>query len=431
MFFLLKKEVKKRKKMNKQFSQPHLIQNNNFYFGKRSYSILPTYPSFNLISAFNKLAKGGSVTDMDKLNFSREIVCPWEDSLEEPSSPLELAKEDQGQAVQDNATDISKPAKQVGPFRHYMKCYAELWKTRLSSLVVMTAIGAFYSDGGWSKPWSHHLSLSVGTFLQAACANSLNEIIEVERDSIMSRTKKRPLPTKRISKVHATAQAVFVGSLGTYLLYKHNNPTTAYLGLANIFIYAFVYTPLKVRHWINTWVGTLNGSLPPLMGCAAASGDIYSPTALYVFASMYLWQISHFMAIGYKCKGDYDKAGYKMLPIHQPKHAAIQSVVHAALLLPLCWYMGPHGYNVAPLWFSILSAPINYYFLLKPSIVFMKDINYDNATRLFFKSLAHLILLFSTGIVAWTTKDSSLSHWLTEKWNAITSFFGNLFGKRG
>jgi len=94
-----------------------------------------------------------------------------------------------------------------------------------------------------------------------------------------------------------------VGVGGTYLLYKFNNPMTAVLGAANIILYAGVYTPLKVKSILNTWVGTLNGSLPPLMGSAAATtGRLTDPVGLFLFGVMYLWQIPHFMAINYKCK---------------------------------------------------------------------------------------------------------------------------------
>lgn len=182
-------------------------------------------------------------------------------------------------------------------------CYLELWKTRLSSLVVITTAGGYYASGGFQQgSWQEQVGLLGGTFLQAACANSLNEIFEVERDSIMARTKHRPLPTNRISKTHASVQALLSGVLGTFVLYRYTNGLTAALGAANIFFYAGVYTPLKTRHWLNTWVGTVNGSLPPLMGCTAATNTVWHPTGFYMFSSMYLWQISHFMAIAYKCR---------------------------------------------------------------------------------------------------------------------------------
>lgn len=89
-----------------------------------------------------------------------------------------------------------------------------------------------------------------------------------------------------------------------------------------------------------------------------------------------------------------------MLSIHSPEDAASQSVLHSALLFPLCWSMGPACFNVTSWWFPLLSTPINYWFLLKPSIKFKRQVNYQNATDLFFASLKHLLLLFGLGMVA-------------------------------
>jgi protoheme IX farnesyltransferase len=256
--------------------------------------------------------------------------------------------------------------------------------------------------------WQEQVALACGTFLQAACANSFNQVFETNRDSIMTRTKNRPLPTRRISKTHAIIQAIVAGSAGTALLLKYTNPLTASLGFANIFIYAGVYTPLKTRHWLNTWVGTINGSLPPLMGCTAASNTIVHPAGFYMFTSMYLWQISHFMAICYKCRSDYNKAGYQMLSIEDPQAAATQSVLHAGLIFPLCWAMGPWGLNATPWWFPVITTPINYWYLLKPSIKFHRQVNYQNATDLFFASLKHLGLLFVISMYAFWSHEPSI-----------------------
>jgi len=109
----------------------------------------------------------------------------------------------------------------------------------------------------------------------------------------MNRTKNRPLCLNKISKTHALIQSIFFGALGTYILYKKTNTTTSLLGLSNLFLYSFIYTPSKVMHWINTWIGTINGSIPPLMGAVAAGESITSYDSIYMFLSMYLWQISN------------------------------------------------------------------------------------------------------------------------------------------
>ncbi|XP_071739662.1 protoheme IX farnesyltransferase, mitochondrial-like [Rutidosis leptorrhynchoides] len=76
-----------------------------------------------------------------------------------------------------------------------------------------------------------------------------------------------------------------------------------------LFYNAFVYTPLKQIHPVNTWVGAVVGAIPPLLGWAAASGQI-SLNGLILPAALYFWQIPHFMALAYLCRDDYAAGGY-------------------------------------------------------------------------------------------------------------------------
>ena len=399
-----------------------------------------------------------------------EEGCPVEESLTEINQAIrEQKKEAEDDAIVIDVEKIlaeEEELKKKGKLRRYMRCYFELWKTRLSSLVVFTTAGGYYAASnihkisaekdeilqllGKQQNGSSVLALFVGTFLQSACANSFNEILEIERDKLMKRTFNRPLPRSRISVEHAVVQALIAGTAGTYILHRYTNKETALMGLANLLLYVCVYTPTKPLHWINTWVGTLNGSLPPLMGVTAAmlplSSDKFSlanmfsanssdynrkllATGLFMFGSMYLWQISHFMAISYKCRGDYAKAGYKMLSISNPQAAATQSLLHSVALLPLCWALPAFG--VVPWWFAVLSTPINYYYLIKPSIVFKKDVTYDNATRLFFKSLYHLSFLYGFSILAFKMTQSDaynkvadkVSNFFSDAWTSVKSLF--------
>lgn len=368
-----------------------------------------------------------------------EPPCPWEESLELTRKQRKLQQQQQQQTSTEEKSEEKTESEEKAPeqeeenviivktnnnnnnknttatnsvFRHYMRCYYELWKTRLSSLVVFTTLGGYYASGGAIGDWRTILALTGGTFMQAACANSLNQLMEVERDRMMTRTTNRPLPTNRISKFHTLLQSVIMGVGGSYLLYKYNNPLTSALGVANIVIYAGMYTPCKVMHWINTWIGTLNGSLAPLMGSACVTNRVMDPAGLFLFGTMYLWQISHFMAIGYKCKFDYNRAGYQMLSISNPEQSATQAVVHAAALFPLCYAL-PY-YGVLPWWFAIVSTPINYYLMLKPSIQFKRAVNYETATSLFFRTLGHLPALFFTSVFAFCWQ-RGLKSWLREQ----------------
>lgn len=366
-----------------------------------------------------------------KIQILEEGKCPVE-NIELPA-PLPIPTELLPQIL---------PQGRFGIPKNLFKNYMLLWKSRLSLLIVFTTLASYCCSRDSttisttnstelalsSGKKSSLLALCFGTFLQSGCANTLNELMEVERDRIMNRTKNRPLPTNSISMRHAAIQAAVVGSLGTFILGQYCNWNTALLGFLNIGIYAGIYTPLKTRHWINTWIGTIPGSIPSLMGTCAATGVILDPVGLFWFGLMTLWQIPHFMAISYKCRSEYEKAEYKMLPIEAPKQAALMSVVHSLALFPLCWSL-PWIAPQFPWWFAIVSTPINWFHLLKPSLKFYEDLSkesqpgvskndleklhYDNATKLFWGSLKHLPILFSLSIIAFNwdsiTKVSSSS----------------------
>eukprot|EP01101_Sappina_pedata_P010029 TRINITY_DN6215_c0_g1_i1.p1 TRINITY_DN6215_c0_g1~~TRINITY_DN6215_c0_g1_i1.p1 ORF type:complete len:417 (+),score=136.10 TRINITY_DN6215_c0_g1_i1:80-1252(+) len=322
---------------------------------------------------------------------SRLSSCPVEDSLHPPLEEIEIE-------IQEAQADLPLPTNVVSKVFKYLSIYYELSKPRLSLLVVITTIGTYAAASDLGFKVFHRDALKMmavigtGTFLQAACANTINQVMESDRDSIMGRTKRRPLPTNRISHLHAFAEAVVAGAAGTSMLWYAVNPLTSMLGAINIFVYTCMYTTTKPRHWINTWVGTINGSLPPLMGSAAATGLLMDPVGLFSFSVLYLWQIPHFMAIGLKCGADYKKAGYEMLPHISPPAAANQAALHALLLLPLT--VAGCMTSAVPVWFGLASIPIHYKFLIKQSLEFRREPGLKTANSLFWASLAHLPLVF-------------------------------------
>eukprot|EP00201_Polytomella_parva_P009140 CAMPEP_0175065804 /NCGR_PEP_ID=MMETSP0052_2-20121109/16148_1 /TAXON_ID=51329 ORGANISM="Polytomella parva, Strain SAG 63-3" /NCGR_SAMPLE_ID=MMETSP0052_2 /ASSEMBLY_ACC=CAM_ASM_000194 /LENGTH=270 /DNA_ID=CAMNT_0016332419 /DNA_START=518 /DNA_END=1330 /DNA_ORIENTATION=- len=108
------------------------------------------------------------------------------------------------------------------------------------------------------------------------------------------------------------------------------------LGLTNIILYAGVYTPLKqVTIW-NTWVGAIVGAIPPMMGWAAASGDLDAGAAVLA-AALFSWQMPHFLSLAWLCKDDYLRGGFRMMPFVDPagRRTAIAAVRHCIYLIPL------------------------------------------------------------------------------------------------
>eukprot|EP00878_Enallax_costatus_P006279 GHUV01006582.1.p1 GENE.GHUV01006582.1~~GHUV01006582.1.p1 ORF type:complete len:405 (+),score=160.64 GHUV01006582.1:295-1509(+) len=183
---------------------------------------------------------------------------------------------------------------------------------------------------------SSQLWVACSRGLATACANTLNQLYEIANDGRMARTCNRPLPAGRISSRHAMVFALLSGAAGLLMLHEKTNPLTTSLGAANILLYAGIYTPLKQLTIFNTWVGAVVGAIPPLMGWAAAAGQL-QPGAWVLAAALFSWQMPHFLALAWMCKDDYARGGFRMLPSvdHTGRRTAAVALRHCAFLLPL------------------------------------------------------------------------------------------------
>ncbi|GAB4818539.1 hypothetical protein N2152v2_005585 [Parachlorella kessleri] len=266
--------------------------------------------------------------------------------------------------------------------------YKKLSKFRLSMLVVATS-SAGYAAGSKEKiNWAGLGWTSLGTFLCSASANALNQVYEVVNDGRMKRTAARPLPTGRMSRSHAVAFALLAGAGGVALLLDKTNTTTAGLGAANIALYAGMYTPLKQLSVANTWIGAVVGAVPPLMGWAAAAGELDVGAAILA-AGLYFWQMPHFMALAWMCRADYAAGGYRMLSLVDPRGKRT-----AACALRNCMYLFPLG--ILATWLGVTSP----YFAYESALItagmtltaakFYSAPTTANARLLFRASLLHL-----------------------------------------
>ena len=180
-------------------------------------------------------------------------------------------------------------------------------------MVWLTAlVGALLAQGpatGLARP----LEAALYVTLVTGCASVLNQVLERETDARMDRTRRRPLVTGSIEVSHAIALAAALGTMGTVGLALSFNALSAMLVLATLVAYVGVYTPLKRVSSLNTAVGALPGAAPPLIGYAALAGHV-GPWAWSLFAILFAWQFPHFMAIAWMYRGDYARAGMRMLP---------------------------------------------------------------------------------------------------------------------
>ena len=289
----------------------------------------------------------------------------------------------------------------------YIKCYKELSKPVLSGLVVLSTSAGFLMSGS-PAAIVPLLAVSVGTTLQAFSANSYNQIWEVENDALMNRTKRRPLPTGRISRGHAAVWATACGAAGTGILLAGTNPLTAGLGLLNIGLYALVYTPLKTRTIANTWVGSVVGALPPMMGWTAATGTLMAPEPMLLGATLFFWQFPHFFALSWRSRKDYAAGGYKMLPVVDSdcgRRTARAILRHTMYLSSIPIVASLSG--ITSSMFAIESLAFNSYIIYLAARFHKKRSN-RNAQQVFRSSLWYLPLTLSLMVYHsknWSDKD--------------------------
>jgi protoheme IX farnesyltransferase len=210
-----------------------------------------------------------------------------------------------------------------------------------------TAVGFFFGiAGGWS--WMVLLHTIIGTGLIASGTAALNQWMERDADARMKRTRNRPLPSGSIRPANAFWFAAALSVAGSVELWFGANPLTAGLGLFTLTSYLFVYTPLKRRTPHSTTIGAIPGAMPPVIGFAAARGEL-TFEALALFAILFLWQFPHFYAIAWLYREDYGRAGIRMLPVVDPsgERTARQILFTALLLIPV---------SMAPAWLGMTGA---------------------------------------------------------------------------
>jgi protoheme IX farnesyltransferase len=168
---------------------------------------------------------------------------------------------------------------------------------------------------------------------------------------------------------------------------------TAGLAASNLVLYAFLYTPLKQIHPVNTWVGAVVGAIPPLLGWTAAAGEI-TLNSLILPAALYFWQIPHFMALAYLCREDYAIGGYKMFTLGDPsgRRTALVALRNCLYLLPLGYLA--YDWGITSGWFclesTLLAAAIS-----GTAISFFANRTTKNARRMFHASLLYLPVFMS------------------------------------
>ncbi|MFK7819375.1 MAG: heme o synthase [Planctomycetaceae bacterium] len=268
--------------------------------------------------------------------------------------------------------------------------YLEITKPRISVMVLVTvsvgfALGSF---GHWDPVTLLHAVFGIA--LVATASSAFNQVLERNSDAMMRRTSDRPIPSGRMSATEVAMFGAACGIVGSAWLLLFVNTTTAALTAMTFVLYVCAYTPLKSRSYLCTTIGAIPGALPPVLGWTAAGAPL-DARPLALFGILFLWQFPHFLAIAYRHREDYERAGLKMLPGNGiPKVVGWMAICYALLLLPVS--LMPSAVSLAGVGYFSTAIVLGIGYVIA-SIRFMQNESRQTARALILTSLVYLPVL--------------------------------------
>lgn len=265
----------------------------------------------------------------------------------------------------ESATHAAIPVPEPGRTAQLITDFRELFKVRVTGMVVITGWAGFYlgsMQSGISTMQRGLLDTLVGIGLVSAGASALNQALERKSDARMRRTADRPLASGRFSLAFGILAGLAALALGGGWLVLRTNPLTVSLAMLTAFTYVAVYTPLKRVTTLATFIGAFPGAMGPMLGWTAARGQIEWP-AVALFAILFVWQFPHFMAIAWMYREDYAKAGIRMLPVVQPDgwSTVVEALFYSVVMIPVSlapWKLGMTGVT-----YAVLASALGIFYL--------------------------------------------------------------------
>ena len=254
--------------------------------------------------------------------------------------------------------------------------------------------------------WWNILILTFAGLCITGSANAINQAVEKDTDAQMKRTANRPVASGRMSQQTAYAFAIIAGIIGVGLMAYQFNTLSAVLSALSLFLYAFIYTPLKKVNSIAVLVGAFPGAIPCLIGWIAATNEI-NPLATFIvdgktysnaggyalFLIQFLWQFPHFWAIAWVSHTDYSRVGFKLLPADKgpTKFTALQAVMYAVLMVPIGFL--PNYFKITGEWsmWVVLVANI---FMVVQCVRLYQNMGVPAARRVMFSSYIYLPIVY-------------------------------------
>lgn len=275
--------------------------------------------------------------------------------------------------------------------------YLELCKPNVVALMILTSVIGMVLATQQSVPLLVLIFGNLGIALCAGSAAAVNHIVDRHVDDKMARTLNRPLAQGRISPRQAILFALITGLLGMAILLIFTNVLTAWLTLASLVGYAFIYTMfLKRATPQNIVIGGLAGAAPPLLGWTAVTGEIHH-NALLLVLIIFAWTPPHFWALAVHRKDEYAKAKIPMLPVtHGERYTKINILLYTLLLIivtTMPYLTGMFG------WLYLVSSLLLGLGFLYWAIVMLRSEGGNSGMKTFQYSIVYLMALFAVMLV--------------------------------
>jgi heme o synthase len=291
-----------------------------------------------------------------------------------------------------------------------VKDYMQLVKFTLSFTVVFSCVICYLlAPTIVAFDWKMIIMLFVAGMLVTGSANAINQAVEKDTDAQMKRTGTRPVAAGRMTAQEAYTFAFIAGLIGVAMMWYFFNIDAALLSLFSLFLYAYIYTPLKKVNSIAVLVGAFPGALPCLIGWVAGTG-VLNPFASVTLANgvvisnmagwalfgiQFLWQFPHFWAIAWVAHQDYSRVGFKLLPSKKgpTKFTALQAIMYSVLMIPVGLLPFYYGLTGQVSMYIVLFANI---FMVVQSVRLYSDMSVKSARRVMFSSYIYLPIVLLT-----------------------------------
>jgi protoheme IX farnesyltransferase len=273
-----------------------------------------------------------------------------------------------------------------------LRDFVAMTKPRITMLVVVTTWVGFFAAAPAQVDLVLLIHTLLGVTLVCSGSSALNQVVEVEQDRAMVRTRKRPLAAGRLDHGEALFFGAALSVVGLLHLAVFTNLLAAFLCGITLGSYLFLYTPLKRVTWLSTTIGAVPGALPPMIGWAASQGSL-GIGAWTLFTIQLVWQLPHFYAIAWMYRDDYRRAGFRVLSTIDPhgRRTGIQSASWCAVLLPVSLILPLVG--LAGWLYTIVATLLGLGFLIAGMRLALAPTG-TAARRVFLLSILYLPLLF-------------------------------------